>query len=291
MELAKTVKSYITCEGRKDVVRLRHLKLLSVLKQKCSVNLPALLNSLLHDAARSLKNAQHVESVVSHHGLIRLIVSHSLTQQQSSWEELIAIIKGGLAAPSPKPKHVAPKRKRSSMTPERPEKHRESVAEKHVASTPKQPERPRKSTRLARIRGRLEKIQESTSQLIEITDELLEPEGRPSEEKAEKSAGEAEQPREGIEEGDEHSETEVEAEHSQEATQQSDQEEEMEQLEGSPPRDPLAEDELAAVLVNMEKYYQPSSPADLPNEPLEENAPEKSHAEEENLPVHDDEIG
>lgn len=64
----------------------------------------------------------------------------------------------------------------------------------------------------------------------------------------------------------------------------------MEQLEGSPPRDPLAEDELAAVLANMETYYQPSSPPDLPNEPPEENAPEKSHAEEENLPVHDDEI-
>jgi len=83
-ELARTVQSYITCEGRKDVVRPRHLKLLAVLKQKCSVNLPALLNSLLHDVARSLKKAQHVESVVSDHGLIRLLVSHSLTQQQSS---------------------------------------------------------------------------------------------------------------------------------------------------------------------------------------------------------------
>lgn len=65
----------------------------------------------------------------------------------------------------------------------------------------------------------------------------------------------------------------------------------MEQLEDSPPRDPLAEDELVAVLANMREYYQPSSLADLPNESPEENAPEKSHAEEENLPVHDDEIG
>jgi hypothetical protein len=66
-ELAKIVQSYITCEGRKDVVRPRHLKLLAVLKGKCSINLPALLNSLLHDAARSLKKAQHIEAVVSHH--------------------------------------------------------------------------------------------------------------------------------------------------------------------------------------------------------------------------------
>ena len=93
-ELEKIVQSYITCEGRKDVVRPRHLKLLAVLKGKCSINLPALLNSLLHDAARSLKKAQHIDAVVSHHRLIRLIVSHSLTQQQSTWEEVIAIVEG-----------------------------------------------------------------------------------------------------------------------------------------------------------------------------------------------------
>jgi len=81
-ELAKTIQSYITCEGRKDMVRPRHLKLFAVLKQKCSANSPTLLNSLLHDIAQSMKKAQHVESVVSHHGLIWLIVSHSLTQQQ-----------------------------------------------------------------------------------------------------------------------------------------------------------------------------------------------------------------
>ena len=126
-ELTRTVQNYITCEGRKDVVRPRHLKLLAVLKQKCSVNLPALLNSLLHDAARSIKKAQHVESVVSHHGLIRLVVSHSLTQQQSSWEELLVMIRGGLTAPSPKRKHP-------TSTPERPEKRRE-----HVASASEQP--------------------------------------------------------------------------------------------------------------------------------------------------------
>ena len=113
VELVKTIQSYITCEGRKDVVRPRHLKILAVLKQKCSVNLPAFLNSLLHDVAWSMKKAQHVESVVSHHGLIRLIVSHSLAQQQSSWEELIAMIGRGLTTPSPKRKHA-------TSTPERP---------------------------------------------------------------------------------------------------------------------------------------------------------------------------
>ena len=126
-ELAKIVQSYITCEGRKDVVRARHLKLIAVLKGKCSVNLPALLNSLLHDAARSLKKAQHTDAVVSHHGLIRLITSHSLTQQQSTWEELVETVKEGLAVPPPKSK-------RTSSTPERSEKHKKPAAEKHAAS-------------------------------------------------------------------------------------------------------------------------------------------------------------
>jgi len=51
VELARIVQSYITCDGKKDVVRPCHLKLLAVLKQKCVVNLPAYLKSLLHDAA------------------------------------------------------------------------------------------------------------------------------------------------------------------------------------------------------------------------------------------------
>ena len=66
-ELARIIQSYITCEGRKDMVRPRHLKLLVVLKEKCFVNLPAFLNSLLHDLSRSMKKSRHVESVVSHH--------------------------------------------------------------------------------------------------------------------------------------------------------------------------------------------------------------------------------
>lgn len=115
-------------------------------------------------------------------------------------------------------KRVAPKRKHSSGTPERPEKRREVIAEKHVACTPEQPEKARKSVRLARIRGRLEKIQESTSQPIEIIDEPPEPEGIPSEENVGQSGGEAEKAEGGGEEREVHSETETEAEHSKVVT-------------------------------------------------------------------------
>lgn len=83
------------------MVRPRQLKLLAVLKQKCSVNLLAYLNFLLHDTARSIKKYQHIETIVSHHCLIRLIVSYKLAQQQSSWEELVFSIEGGLALPMP----------------------------------------------------------------------------------------------------------------------------------------------------------------------------------------------
>ena len=130
-ELAKIVQSYITCKGRKDVVRARHLKLLAVLKGKCYVNLPALLNSLLHDAAQSLKKARHTDTVVSHHGLIQLIIRHSLTQQQGTWEELVETVKEGLAVPPPKSE-------RTSSTPERSEKHKKPAAEKHAVSKRKQ---------------------------------------------------------------------------------------------------------------------------------------------------------
>lgn len=67
----------------------------------------------------------------------------------------------------------------------------------------------------------------------------------------------------------------------------------MEQQEGSPLKDPVAEDELAEVLANMGEYGQLSSPSDLRDKLQEENAPEEPHekeTEEENLPVHDKEM-
>jgi len=85
-----------------------------------------------------MKKEQHVELVVSHHGLIRLIVSHSLTQQQSSWEELISIIEGILTKPSPKCKHA-------TNTPEHPKKRKKSARlspkRKHATSTSERPKK------------------------------------------------------------------------------------------------------------------------------------------------------
>ena len=50
---------------------------------------------------------------------------------------------------------------------------------------------------------------------------------------------------------------------------------------------------MVVVLANMGEYGQPSSTTGIPDEPVEEDIPEKAHAEkegEENLPVYDDEM-
>jgi len=166
------------------------------------------------------------------------------------------------------------------------------AVEEQVASTPEQPERPRKSARLARIRGRLEKIQLSTGQPIEITDEPPVPEGEPSKENVEQSEGEAGPLEEEAEEGNEHSDSEAEVGHLGAATEQPIQEEEMEQLGDSSPRDPMGEDKLAAILANMGDYGPPSSLAGPPKGPSEEETHEELHEEmagEENLPAFDEE--
>ena len=106
------------------MVRLCQFKLLVVLKQKCYVNLPAYLNFLLHEITERIKKSQHIETIVSHHSLIRLIVSYNLTQQQSSWEELIFSLEGGLALPVP---NLVLKRKRTTLIVTIPKKHRHST--------------------------------------------------------------------------------------------------------------------------------------------------------------------
>jgi len=81
--------------------------------------------------------------------LIWLIVSHSLTQQQSSWEELIAIIDGGLTTPSPKHKHA-------TSTPEHLEKCRELSKQKNATSTSKHLEKHKELAKHKHATGTLE---------------------------------------------------------------------------------------------------------------------------------------
>ena len=122
--------------------------------------------------------------MVSHHGLICLIVNHSLTQQQSSWEELIDIINKGTATSG-----RLEKWKQIDSTPQRPKKQKkdactevqaerqaEKQAEKQLEKQPdagtfKQPAKRRNSARLAGLQAELKKPRARTSQAIEIIDE------------------------------------------------------------------------------------------------------------------------
>ena len=71
------------------MVRPQQLKILVFLKQKLTVNFPSLLNSLLHDTTTRIRRARHPEMVISHHGLIRIIISHSLVQYELTWDGFI----------------------------------------------------------------------------------------------------------------------------------------------------------------------------------------------------------
>ena len=113
------------------MVRPGQLKLLAVLKLKITVNLPSFLNSLLHDTADRIRWARHPETVVSNHGLIRLIVSHNLVQQNLTWDGLIAPleISQNLVIQNPAILEISqqspvPKRKRTTHSNIEPHKHK-----------------------------------------------------------------------------------------------------------------------------------------------------------------------
>lgn len=110
------------------------------------------MNSLLHDTAERLRWSQHIEIVVSHHCLIRLIVSYNLAQQQSSWDGLILALEGGLALPAP---NAIPKIKRTTLSSNIPHKCRQS-------------------TRLSSKLGVSENPQGSVSQPIELSSPVSE---------------------------------------------------------------------------------------------------------------------
>jgi len=88
-ELAGVVQRNITCDGRYDMVRPRHLKLLATLKQQLVLNLPFLLNNILHEVAGRTQKNKDPDSVINHHGLVKLIVVRELNHAQITWENLI----------------------------------------------------------------------------------------------------------------------------------------------------------------------------------------------------------
>jgi hypothetical protein len=88
-ELAGVIQRYITCDGRYDVVRPCHLKLLATLKQRLVINFPFFLNAMLHEVVARTQKAKDPVTIISHHGLVKLIVNRALSQTQITWGDLI----------------------------------------------------------------------------------------------------------------------------------------------------------------------------------------------------------
>jgi hypothetical protein len=88
-EMEGVIQRYITCDGREDVVWQSHLKLLAALKQRLVINFPFFLNAMLHEVVARTHNAKDPVTIISHHGLVRLIVNRALSQTQITWGDLI----------------------------------------------------------------------------------------------------------------------------------------------------------------------------------------------------------
>jgi hypothetical protein len=73
------------------MVRPHHLKLLAVLKQWLVINLPFFFNTMLHEVAGRTQKAKDPANVISHHGLVKLIVNRALNHTQITWGDLIEL--------------------------------------------------------------------------------------------------------------------------------------------------------------------------------------------------------
>lgn len=62
---------------------------METLRRNVILNLPYFLNSLLHETALRLKISKYQASVLSHHGIVKLIIVRGFNQGQLSWEYLL----------------------------------------------------------------------------------------------------------------------------------------------------------------------------------------------------------
>jgi len=71
------------------VVHPCHLKLLAMLKQRLVTIFPFFLNAMLHEVATRTQKDKYPVTIISHHGLVKLIVKRDLIQTQITWRDLI----------------------------------------------------------------------------------------------------------------------------------------------------------------------------------------------------------
>jgi hypothetical protein len=62
-----------------------------VLKQHLVLNLSFFLNNILHAVVGRTKKDKDPTNVISHHGIVKLIVVRALNHAQITWEDLIEL--------------------------------------------------------------------------------------------------------------------------------------------------------------------------------------------------------
>ena len=89
-QVAIFLKKYITFEGRYQTVYNSERPLLSHLRHGTLLNIPYYLLHDLRHMATFVQSAKHPHVSLTHHGLIKLIISRTLAQHNITWEQFTA---------------------------------------------------------------------------------------------------------------------------------------------------------------------------------------------------------
>ena len=95
--VALGIQKFLTCEGRYIVLFHYHFRLLSHLRHGHLMNIPYFLNGMLRQMASHVQKSKRPATSVSHHGLIKLLVFHSLASQGRRWDEIVTVVEEGSA--------------------------------------------------------------------------------------------------------------------------------------------------------------------------------------------------
>lgn len=80
---------YITCEGQETIVFNYHFLVLNHLQHRQLVKLPYFLLENLKHMPVVVKVVSHLETCVTNHDLIKLIIMDALEHEGRSWEEFM----------------------------------------------------------------------------------------------------------------------------------------------------------------------------------------------------------
>jgi hypothetical protein len=85
-----SLHKFLTCEGRYAVTFIYHLNLLSHFEGGSQIDFPHFLWISLKNMARGVRLvSKKPETSLHHHGLIKILVVHSLRTQGGSWKQLL----------------------------------------------------------------------------------------------------------------------------------------------------------------------------------------------------------